>query len=382
MRFSAAVAICLFLAPALAQPVTYQGVLDDSGGPADGLYDVRFSLHTTELGGTPTAIETNLAVQVTDGLFTTQIDFPPNTLTTATRWLEIAVRPTGGGAYTPLPRQFMTATPFAAVDLSEPWQRPNSSSISFGDGDDYALVNRTYRLNTNEIFGIRGASTGFQGMNISVDSDDSIPFYGYFIQETPSYFGAYHYYFPAANEWVLYVDGGDVFRVSGDTGNATATGAMEAEAFVFDQPKTHVLTLGPADFHPEEPNDQVQNILGGGEVFMTTTGFGGISAPVHLPQGAIVTSFTAYYTDNSASDMTLRLRRSALTFGSHEDLAAILPSGAVSNLRSTTDSTINLNPIDNTSYFYYARAFSSNWPGNNSLSLRGMVITYTTTEAD
>ena len=51
---------------------------------------------------------------VTNGLFTVTLDFGTAAFQGDARWLQIAVRPTGGGSYTTLaPRQALTATPYA-----------------------------------------------------------------------------------------------------------------------------------------------------------------------------------------------------------------------------------------------------------------------------
>src|SRR5258706_4907750 len=101
---------------ALAQGTifTYQGRLDFQGVPASGTYDRTFVLYGTDTGGTALAgTLTNTATAVTNGLFTVPIDFG-NQYDGSPRWLEIAERTNGGGAFTTLaPRQQLTATPYA-----------------------------------------------------------------------------------------------------------------------------------------------------------------------------------------------------------------------------------------------------------------------------
>lgn len=53
-------------------------------------------------------------VQVTAGIFTVQLDFGAAVFPGANRFVEIAVTPTGAGAFTVLsPRQQVTSTPYA-----------------------------------------------------------------------------------------------------------------------------------------------------------------------------------------------------------------------------------------------------------------------------
>ena len=93
---------------------TYQGVLNTGGSPANGSYDLQFTLFTTNVTGTPVAGPvTNPAVPVANGLFTTTVDFG-NAFTGASNWLEIAVSTNGANAFTTLaPRQQLTPVPYA-----------------------------------------------------------------------------------------------------------------------------------------------------------------------------------------------------------------------------------------------------------------------------
>jgi hypothetical protein len=99
---------------------TYQGRLNSNTGTANGLYDFTFTIYDLPTGNGGFAVQTNLATQVSDGLFTVTIDFGP-VVTEAIfsgppRWLEIAARTNGPGAYTTLtPRQELTATPYAVT---------------------------------------------------------------------------------------------------------------------------------------------------------------------------------------------------------------------------------------------------------------------------
>ena len=93
---------------------TYQGRLTDNGSGPTANYDLRFTLYTSAVGNVVSAGPvTNSATGVTNGIFTTTLDFGATTFSGAVRWLEIAVR-TNGGAFTNLsPRQQLTSTPYA-----------------------------------------------------------------------------------------------------------------------------------------------------------------------------------------------------------------------------------------------------------------------------
>jgi len=107
----------LFIAvPAFGQGTvfTYQGRLNNGTNLANGSYDLTFALFNVSSGaGQVGGTITNLAVGVTNGLFTVALDFGTN-FPGADRWLEVGVRTNGGGAFSTLvPRQMITATPYA-----------------------------------------------------------------------------------------------------------------------------------------------------------------------------------------------------------------------------------------------------------------------------
>jgi hypothetical protein len=105
----------LLYAQALTPAFTYQGELRLSTGPATGNYDMQFRLYNAEAGGSQlgaTVAATNVAA--TGGLFAVPLDFGPAQFAGDRQWLEIAIRPAGGGAYETLsPRTEMTAAPYA-----------------------------------------------------------------------------------------------------------------------------------------------------------------------------------------------------------------------------------------------------------------------------
>jgi len=96
---------------------TYQGQLADNGAPANGNYDLLFSLYNANSGGSQVgATLTNTAIAVSNGLFTATLDFGSGTFNGNSRWLEIAVQTNGGSGFTTLtPRQPVTPAPYATL---------------------------------------------------------------------------------------------------------------------------------------------------------------------------------------------------------------------------------------------------------------------------
>src|SRR5882672_1463700 len=107
------------LQPATAQAqstaFTYQGQLVSGGSPADGSYDLKFSLfNTNNSGGIIAGPLTNSATTVSNGLFTATLNFGSSLFNGTNYWLELGVRTNGNGTFTTLaPRQAITAVPYA-----------------------------------------------------------------------------------------------------------------------------------------------------------------------------------------------------------------------------------------------------------------------------
>jgi trimeric autotransporter adhesin len=117
-RLLIALTILTGLRQAVAQGTafTYQGQLDVNGAPANGSFELTFSLYTNSTGGTATQGPiTNLATEVSNGLFTTKIDFGADVFTGSSNWLQIGVRTNGStGAFALLtPLQQILPTPYA-----------------------------------------------------------------------------------------------------------------------------------------------------------------------------------------------------------------------------------------------------------------------------
>lgn len=146
---------CLILAASLAgaapltSAFTYQGRLVENSIPANGPYDLSFKLFDALAGGGQAgATVTNLNVAVSNGVFTVPLDFGPTVFNGTAYWLEVAVRPAGGGAFTLLnPRQPLTATPYAWYAASA----AQAASVTANAINSTALVDAS--VTSNKIAG-------------------------------------------------------------------------------------------------------------------------------------------------------------------------------------------------------------------------------------
>lgn len=87
---------------ALAEGFTYHGNLEQAGAPASGSFDLKLTLYSAEQGGQVLAGPFEAYdVGVSDGAFSTQVDFGPLGDFDRTAWLGVEVK-AGSGDYEPL----------------------------------------------------------------------------------------------------------------------------------------------------------------------------------------------------------------------------------------------------------------------------------------
>lgn len=123
----------------------------------NGNCDATFNLYNASAGGTLIGGPLNQVIAVSNGRFTTALDFGASKMTGEERWVEMAVRcPPGSGSYTTItPRRYLTAAPYAQG------LRPGARVIGFTDS-------------TSGTFYVRNTSTGYNDRGIVgvVDCDD------------------------------------------------------------------------------------------------------------------------------------------------------------------------------------------------------------------
>jgi CheY-specific phosphatase CheX len=125
-RMSFALVVLLaasILAVAQTSAFTYQGRFTDTAAaqPTNGTYNMQFVLFGSVNGSDQIgSVITNPAVQVTNGVFTTDLDFTAASFPAgAARYLEIRVFNVTASAYVTLtPRQQLTSSPFSIRALS------------------------------------------------------------------------------------------------------------------------------------------------------------------------------------------------------------------------------------------------------------------------
>jgi hypothetical protein len=102
----------------LTSTFTYQGQLKNGGNVVTGSCDMAFRLYDDPAAGNMIGTSPiTLTVPVAKGIFTVGLNFGSTAFDGTGRWLDIQVS-CGGGAFTQLPRQAVTAAPYALFAVS------------------------------------------------------------------------------------------------------------------------------------------------------------------------------------------------------------------------------------------------------------------------
>lgn len=164
---------------ALGAPMRYQGMLSDSGKPANGSFDLQLALYNTQSAGAPLASPVQLEnVQVVNGQFQVELDAPA-AAQNAPAWLQVAVRDgSSNGAYALIEaREKVILEPQISACWSTTGDTGSNPAVNFlGNTDNQTLV-------LSSPFGVRinqpgqisgGADLAINARPTSGDADSDI----------------------------------------------------------------------------------------------------------------------------------------------------------------------------------------------------------------
>ncbi|MBP7936360.1 MAG: hypothetical protein KA354_17100 [Phycisphaerae bacterium] len=172
---------------------TYQGQLKKDGVPVNENAEFQFSLWDAWTGGTQIGLTLTRTDPVTNGLFSSWLDFGKSALDGNNRYLEIAVRvPPGSGSWTTLSsRQPLLATPYAQYTLkAEDLVLPFSGSTAEWDdaftvthtraSSDAAAIVGTHDTTVHRGVGVKGIGgmTGVAGVCYAGNDSPLALYYG------------------------------------------------------------------------------------------------------------------------------------------------------------------------------------------------------------
>ncbi len=168
--------------------------LDENGTPANGLYNMAFTLFDDAVGGivvgTPVV---HGAVPVVDGKFAADLDFGGAAFAD-NRWLEIEIN-----AVALLPRSALTHAPYA-IQTRGIFVNEDASSVGIGQSDLPSAPSVVLSVT-------RDTETDFGGMVVETTGINGKPVYAY---AAGGLFRAYHYVDGSTGNWHLAADAANI----------------------------------------------------------------------------------------------------------------------------------------------------------------------------
>lgn len=388
------------------QPITYQGQLKQSGTSFTGSADLEFQLFDSLTGGTQVGSTIARAGwPVEDGLFQVELDFGAGSFGADPRWLQITV---GGSILTP--RQRVSAAPVALYSLDSGgggtvWQ-VSGSSVFYADGnvgigtstpgalvdvrgnssiatphvqivateDDFARLTFDNNQGTGRFWTLAGLT---RGSGVSLDR-----------------FNVFH------------SSAGDVLSATGQgrigihTNNPTSTldvnGAMRVRGLAHAQSEPQTIVADAAGNLSAAPlryitipaaafrtlRHDVGFFLSINLIYINDAGDSTpLFAPLVLPAGARIESFTATVLDNrSDANLHFDIIEDPLVAGGGANVVASLASIGSSLARQQPTVSGLSHVIDAEQHQYYIQVFptgsSTSWDGTSNLRVYAVTIAY------
>lgn len=172
--------------------------------------------------------------------------------------------------------------------------------------------------------------------------------------------------------------GGWMFYQNTNTGLATFTNTLRAARFQYNTPQVHYYSIGYDDLRTADgfiPKNNIDDWYW--TPWFSATIYRGLSGPLHLPDGAVVTNITITAYDNSSTeDLLVFVSGRSNTGGAEVGLCNASTSGTPGYI-SISPATIPSPVINNQLYNYgiYVNAMP-NW-SNDNVRIKSILITYT-----
>lgn len=379
------------LAAPLSTEFSYQGSLVSKGSPVTGDFDFKFSLFNVEINGQPVGAEFIADdVPVVAGIFDVALDFGSSPFQTQEQlWIEIQVREgASAGLYTTLePRQKVLAPPYVStvnpVDTSHTFATNNTAVGSgamqlAGNVSDNVAVGVRALTNTNGAGntaigyesllsnddGINNVSVGRQALaaNVSGNGNIAIGVSAGADAET----GNANIYIGAAQRGVANEFGVTRVGTLPSTTKAFLYGIYPATSedtrlrAVYVDSDGQVVTAAEGEFSYSisaltlnHPN--LVRHVGFGEAYMAAgTSVLWATAPVHLPQAAVVKALACTFKDaDSAGLLDINLSRHNGTAESKMVSVATTNEFSTDLTWGAINGNVSFDRIDNDTYAYY-----------------------------
>ncbi|HTK81324.1 MAG TPA: hypothetical protein VL633_03460 [Bacteroidota bacterium] len=349
--------------------ISYQGFLSGGIGPAtDGSYTLQFDIYNVSAGGLSLWTETHPGVDVQKGVFSVRLGSItplPNYFYQAT-YVEITA--TGGpGIGAPVvfsPRINLAASPFSLA----PWMTSGYNIYYLYGNVGIGTQNPTQRLTINgdnDQFIITSTSNGNSDIDYSSGGD---PTWAVGTGWTGSLGGKPSFYWYNNGEAMNLTNSGAL-----TVRTLKATDTVRASQFLYTTPRTgYITSSGFSDGKSLFPNDTL--LYTGGGIYNGGTHQGYFEVPLHLPDGATLTSIDVYAYDVDATlAVSVRLYRHTLSTNSFSQ--TVLQGTGAAFAGGNTSVTVSPGwAIDNSQYSYTVEAVL---PASGNLRYYGYRATIT-----
>jgi len=351
---------------------TYQGHLSNGSGLASGRYDLSFELFDDATAGASQGALTNTAVAVSNGLFTIALDFGPSVFDGNDRWLEIGATTNGGVMFQTLsPRQQLTATPYAIKAANA----ANADAVS----GTVSANQLTGTISSNHIAAGSISSAMLTEGAVGTDqlADDSVTaskIGGAFLPEQIPDLDASRITSGTLASPRLAGNYSSKVEFSNAGNDFTGTHRLPSA-----QPFVHQISA--SGFVPDSPSEGYNR--GAGLISPSGDTTLQFHAPLHLPQGALVTKLVGVFYDIGSEDFTdidLRLRYFTTSSLSDVIMAEVLNQSTVGlsgGRYEFEDATINQSTIDNLTRAYSLDATFTVDSATSNTRFYGVRVEYT-----
>ncbi len=353
----------------------YQGNLAFNGQPANGSYDFEFRLFSTFVGGTQIDVtRTHFGVQVTNGHFAVSLLFDDG-FDGSTRYLDISVRPAGGGAYTTLtPRTLIATTPYAmrstnAFQAANATTAETAQSAAFAEKAGSALTAGSADVAANAT-NATNAATASNALALG-----GVAASQYVLTNDPRLFDGR---LPLPNS-TNYIQNRTTQQATTDfniSGTGTIGGNLTVGGSISIPVTTRYFSIPGSAFFP------TNNLVAydGQDARWATSGSSVVfSAPINLPDGANITEVRLIYFRGAAETISFSFRRFDPMTNAHQTIA----SGTGSSTSCPCSLVLTPGPfatVNNQTYNYLALV---SWNVNSQFpdahKIQGLRITYTIT---
>ena len=167
--------------------------------------------------------------------------------------------------------------------------------------------------------------------------------------------------------------------VVGTTQSSTGFRTPGTSGYHYSTPKAKKKSVGASGFVSANPQNYALSGIGVVKYISLggSSGTGWAAAPLDLPDGAIITGFTAHVYDNSSTgDCTVSIHINPNNGGLGSVVGSVSTSGMSGSVQSLTSSNNIAVNLDNS---YYSMSFES-LQGDTDLRMYNVVVTYTVNE--